>query len=145
MDILVVTGIIAITVLIVLLFYMISFVNKATKLIEDTRNQINKQSEQFTETIEKIDLLVADVHKFVNLATDSMQKVSDISEKLSNLVNKVDSKADNLLVVIDEIAQTTKTIYEKVNKPVRSIVEFFSNFSENISFVKSLLPKKKQA
>ena len=143
MDILILFGIVAFIILIVLLIYMISFVKKATKLIEDTRNQINKQSEQFSETIEKIDVLLSDIHKFVNLASESLGKVNEMSDRLSGLVTKVDDKADNLMSVFEQIALGTKSMYDSIYKPVRSVIDFFQNISGNLSFFKSILPKKK--
>ncbi len=122
---------------------MISFVNKATKLIEETRNQINKQSEQFSETIEKIDILIVDVHKFVNLASESLGKVNEMSDKMSNLVSKVDDKAQNLMVIFEQVSTGTKSLYDSIYKPIRSAIDFFQNISGNLSFIKSLVPKKK--
>ncbi len=136
-------GVVAIVVLIALLVYLISFVNKANQLIEETRSKINKQSEQFTETIEKIDFLIVDVHKFVNLASESLQKVNDMSEKMSVLVSKVDDKAQSVINVFDQVATGTKSLYDSVYKPIHSILEFFQSFSDKFSFVKSFLPKKK--
>lgn len=118
------------------------FINKASKLIEDTRNQINKQSEQFSETIEKIDVLIIDVHKFVNLASESMEKINDMSDKISILANKVDAKTQSLMNVLDQVAIGTKSFYESVHKPIRTVINFFQSFSDNFSFVKSLFPKR---
>lgn len=143
MNLLIVLLVVAIIIFIVLMIFVITFVNKATKLIEETRDKINKQSEQFTETIEKIDILIIDIHKFVNLASESLKNVNDMSEKLSLLINKVDDKSQNLIEVFDQVAVGTKSIYDSIHTPISNIIDFFQKLSGSFSFLKSILPKKK--
>jgi SMC interacting uncharacterized protein involved in chromosome segregation len=136
---------IAAIAIIVLTIYLAVFISKATNLIQEVQVNFKEQSKQLKLLVEKTDELIIDVHQFVNNASESLEKVNVMSDQITGFVNKVNSKTGNLMSAVDEIAVNARETYFAIEKPIRAVSSFISNFSDNIAFVKSIFPSKRKA
>lgn len=131
--------------IIILTIYLVIFISKATHLIQELQFNIEEQSKQIKLLVDKADELIIDVNQFVNNASESLEKVSSMSDQLSGLVKEANSKTRNLMSAVDEIAVSARKTYFSIEKPIRAVANFINNFSENIASVKSIFPSKKKA
>ncbi len=130
--------------IVILTIYLVVFISKATNLIQEVQVSFKEQSKQIKLLVDKTDELIIDVNKFVNTASESLEKVNTMSDQISGLVNKVNSKTGNLMSAVDEIAVSARETYFAIEKPIKAISSFINGISDNIAFVKSLFPSKKK-
>jgi len=139
MQLLLVVGTIALIVFIIVLIYMIVFIFKSTKLIEDTREQITEQSKQFGETLEKVDSLIVDINKFVRQASVSLEKIDNMADGIQVFITKVDSKANNLVESMSDVGNVMRnTIFS-----IERVISFITNIGDFASKIRSFFPSRK--
>lgn len=135
-------ALIAVIVFVVMMIYLIKFINKTALLIEDTRANLNKQTKQLGDTLEKIDGLVYDVHSFVKQASTSLEKINTMSDQITDVVRKVDAKTNNLMLVADDLSSIARGVVSSIENPIRGIADFIGNIGNYVNKIKSFFPSK---
>jgi ABC-type transporter Mla subunit MlaD len=124
------------------MIYVINFIKKTALLIDDTRANLNRQTKQLGETLEKVDDMVVDIHSFVKQASSSLEKFNEMSDQITGVVRKIDTKANNLMVVADDLSSIARGVVSSVEKPIRGIADFIGNIGNYINKIKSFFPTK---
>jgi len=135
-------SVIALILFIILMIYLIFFVKKTALLIDDTREHLNEQSKQLGETLERADDLIIDIHSFIKQASGSLETINNMSTQITDLVRKVDTKANNLMIVADDLSSIARSVVNSVEHPIRSIAEFIANIGNYAAKIKSFFPSK---
>jgi uncharacterized protein YoxC len=139
MEIFYVAAIIAVVLFIILSVFLIVFIRKTSLLIDETRLRINEQSKQLNTILEKIDLMIVDIHSFVKQASTSLEKIDEMSNEITGLVRKVDNKANNVIVALDDVGG----IFHNSINSIEKAVNFITNFTDVFTKIKSIFPTKK--